>query len=628
MLQTIREKAQGPVLTIIVVAICLMFAATGVESILGSSNNQNVAKVNGEKVTDQELQEAIFLKKRQLISQMGENIDPKKLEDKNLKEPALDDLIKRKLLLQVANENNMIVSDKQVSRLIVNNADFHQDGKFSEETFQTIMARAGLSVSLYKRLYSTDELLQQFTSGIVDTGFLTDKEMDVDARFSHQKRDVKHIVLSLNDEMVKTSVGGDEVKSYYASHEADFKSEESAHVEYIQLDQSAFEKPVSDEEVQEVYQQEVANFNSSEQREVSHILIEVNKATNKTQAQQKIAELQAQIKSGKDFADIARASSDDMGSKESGGLLGTLNEEAFPKEFVAAAKLLKTGEVSNVVETSAGLHLIKVNNVFTPKAPGFDERKDAIRAELSKSKAAPLFQQAVEQLKDLAFNSADLAEPASALKVSTKITNDITRNKGVDIFASKKVRKAVFEDRVLLNGENSDVIEVMPTTVVVLRVKEHKPSALLPFESVSVKAEQSVKATKAKEALKKKSEAIVASIKSGEPIEIVAKNYGYSVNTQLQAKRAGFGGDLETMEAAFALPSVTGNQSALDTIEKINGDRVVIVTSNVQDGTLSDLSPMERNAMKRYVSRAQAIQEFTAYQDSIKENAKIDILIK
>lgn len=628
MLQTMRERAKGPVLTIVVVAISLMFAASGVESILGSRDAQNVAKINGEKVSTQELQEAIFLKKRQLMSQMGENIDPAQLDDKKIEGPALDELIKRKLLLQVAEKNKMQIPDAEVNQSIAANPDFQQNGKFSQEVLQMTLARAGLTVALYKRLLATDDLLQQFVSGFVDTGFLTEKEIASNTKFTHQKRDIDFIEFSLAEAEKNISITPAEVKDYYNTHNADFKSEESADVEYIVLNQADFTPKVSDEEINTIYQEELKNFGAGEQRDVSHILIEVKDGVTKEAATEKLMALKKQITDGQDFAEVARQNSEDFGSKEAGGELGNLNEEIFPKTFVTAAKALKEGQVSDIVETPNGLHLIRVNSVVVLKAPSLADRSPSIKADLITAKAAPAYVQALEQLKDAAFNSADLKEPAETIHATVQVANAVTRTQTDGVFKNQKVRQTIFEDRILSGGENSDVIELSPTEAIVLRVKQHNESTVLPFEQVAVKAESLVKKAKASEFLNTEIQQAMTAIKAGESLAEVAQKQHLTVKSLKQSRRSALGADIEIIEAAFALPAATGTQFALDQIEKINGDKAVVVVSHVENGELTDLNPMESSALKRYVSKANAIGEFNAYQESLKEQADIDIFKK
>ncbi len=625
MLQTIREKSKGPVLTFIVVSVCLMFAATGVDSILGSGAANRVAKINGEKVTEQEFNEAIFLHKRQLIAQMGENLDPSMLEEKKIKKPALDTLIKRKLLLQFAEEQKMSLADSEITKMILKNPDFQKDGKFSNDTFRTILAGAGLTPAIYKRFYSNDILLDQISSGITDTGFITDKDIAITNRFTFQTRDVRYITLSLENEKKSISISDDEAKQYYEKNPAKFQSEESAIVEYIEIKQDDFKPEIGEQEIKDVYDQEVATFKSGEQREVSHILIQINNDTTKEKATAKLQQIQKQLGEGQEFSDLAIAYSEDLGSKDSGGMLGMLNEESFPKEFVKVAKTLKKGEVSPIVETESGLHLILVSDISIPKMATYDERKEAITNDLKIAKTAPMYLQALEQLKDITFNSADLSEPAKTLNTEIKVSSPVTRNGGAGLFSKKAVYSAVFKDEVLKNGENSDVIELSPTQAIVVRLKEHKPSALIPFENniEAVKTEAII--VKAQEQLAAKSQSLKAKILTGVNIEQLSLENGLALQSALSARRTSFESDPEIINAAFSMPKSSGAIPAVDTIKKTNGDFILLAVNNIKDGNPKDITPMETKTIKSYVARAVSLEQFNAIESALNDKADIKI---
>jgi peptidyl-prolyl cis-trans isomerase D len=624
MLQNIRDKSKGPIITFIIGAICLMFAVTGVDSLLGSSSNDDVAKVNGEKVSQQELNEAIFLQKRRLIAQMGEELDPSMLDEKKLKEPALDDLIKRKILLQVAADKKMLIADSEIKRMISQNPDFQQNGVFSRDLFQATLAQAGLSPSLYKRLYSTDVLLQQVSSGIVDTSFATTKEMAIDARFTHQTRDIRYLTLSLQAEKQSIVVSDEDVKAYYDEHPEQFQSEESAVVDYIVLNQDDFKATIEDKDIQEVYNQEVANFKPEKQQDISHILAEVNSETSKEQALERITQIQEKIKGGDDFAELAREFSDDLGSKEAGGYLGALNADAFPESFLVATNALNKGEVSGVVETESGLHLIRINNVIEPKLPTYEERKEAIVADLQMTKSLPMYVDALEKLKDISFNSVDLIEPAEAVNAKIKTSSAVTRKGGAGIFSNKTVYNAIFKEGVLKNGENSEVIELGPTSAVVLRVKEHNPSALIDFAIVATKAKEMIVTDKAKEQLSVKANAIKNKVFAGTDIESIAKEYSYPWQVILASKRTNSDANQEIVNAAFKLPTINESQKAVDLMQKANGDYVVLTVSNVKDGDLAE-NQLEANTLKSFVARASGIDEFDIFQAGLRDQADVDI---
>ncbi len=626
MLQNIRENTQGTMAKIIIAIICIPFVLFGVESLFGTGGVTSVAKVNGEKITAQELNEEIYFQKQRLIAQMGDNIDPGKLDDNKLKEPALNALVDRKILLQLAAENKMSIADKQITQLIVQNPDFQEDGQFTNDRFQAVLGRVGMTVSTYKRLFKRDLLLNQLSSGITSSGFITDKEIAVNTRFTHQTRDIRYITLNLEKEKESVTVSPEEVREYYDNNPGDFQSEETVVAEYIELKQSDFNKDIDEAEVKAAYEKEVARFDSSDYREVAHILVEVNDDTSKEQAGAKLIAIKKQIAEGESFADLAKEHSDDFGSKEQGGALGELNEDAFPEAFVQAAKALTKGQVSDIVETESGFHIIKLTELTVTKAEPYEKRKDILIKELQSAKAAPAFWAAVEELKDISFNAPDLQEPAEVLKIDVKESMPVKRSGGEGLFSNPSVYKALFANELINEKQNSEVIQIRPDHVVVVHVKSHAPAKLIPFENAGDQAKQAALIEKATKLLAEKAEKIQLAIQSGAEIEKVANENAHEWQVHLATRRTAAEVDRLLLNAAFQLPKAAEGYRAVDTIKSPKGDYIVFVVENVKDGRPEDVSSMEISAIKNYMSQSAGLKEFKAVESYVKSEADIDRL--
>lgn len=610
---------------IIIAIICIPFVLFGVESLFGSSGATSVAKVNGEKITTQDLNEEIYLQKRRLIAQMGENIDSSKLDDNKLKQPALNTLVDRKVLLQSALENDMTIADKQINQLIVQNPDFQENGRFSNSRFQAVLGGVGMTASTYKRLFQRDLLLGQFSSGIAATGFITDKELAINTRFTHQTRDIRYITLDIDKEKKSVTITPDEIKTFYDNHPDHFQSEETVIAEYIELKQSDFNPEISESELLAAYEKEQDHFVATEHREVAHILIEIDADTTKEQASNKLIEIKKQLAEGKSFADLAKENSDDFGSREQGGLLGELNENTFPEAFVKAANTLIKGEVSDVVETESGLHLIQLVELSITEPPTYEERKASLKVELQSAKAAPAFWAAVEQLKDISFNAPDLIEPANTLKVDVKLSSPIKRNGGEGVFSVPAVYNALFSPELINEHQNSDVIQLKPDHIIVLHVKEHAPAKLIAFENVSEKVKSEAVADKASKLLAEKAEKIQAEIQAGADIEKLAHENKYEWQVKLAAQRTTPDIDRQLLGAAFKLPKASESVRGVDFIKTLKGDYIIFAVNNVKDGRLEDVNPMESSAIKNYIAQSNGVKAFQAIEAHVKSASDIKI---
>ena len=625
MLQDIRDNSQGVIAKIIVGVICAVFALFGVESILGGTGSNHVGKVNGEKISAQDLNEAIYLKKRQLLAQMGENVQPEMLEDDRLRQPALDSLVQQKLMLQAAADNNMQISEAQLNLAITQTPEFQEDGKFSNERFKSLIAGSGMTGALYKKLIGQDLLMKQYASGFADTGFVTSAELAVSTQFSHQSRDIRYITLNLKDTEKNVELSDESIKQYYDENPDQFQSEESVILEYLTLEKASFIEEVSEEDLKQAFDEELAVFETNEQREVAHILIELGGDVTEEQAKQTLLDVKAKAEAGEDFAALAKEYSNDFGSKEFGGALGILNEDAFPEEFVTAAKSLKTDELSQPVVTDSGVHLIKLTNLQVDEAPTYEDRKESLKDELQQAKAEPAFWAAVEELKDSTFNAADLSEPAAGLDKDIQESSLITRAGNQGLFSNSSVIRAAFSDELVKDGQNSDVIELSEDQVIVLRVKEHNAPALLEFDEVKAQAESALRADEAEKLLVEQAKTLSEKIQTGADVKELAGSEKLEWQVMLAATRSK-GGDREILDAAFKLPKADEGQRAVDSVRLRNGNYAVLAVDNVKDGSGDAVNDIESSAIKRFMSSTRASGQFQQVQEQLEDDADIDLL--
>jgi peptidyl-prolyl cis-trans isomerase D len=624
MLQDIRNNFQGTMAKVIIVIICIPFVLFGVESIFSSGSSNKVAEVNGEAVTAQELNEAIYLRKRQLISQMGDNVDPEMLDDNRLMQPALESLVQRKLVLQAAENNGFAVSDVQLNQALRNTPEFQVDGKFSQERFHSLLNASGLSSSIFKRLYSSDMLVTQYSNGFINSGFVTDAEVDLNARFTHETRDIRYIQLTIEQAKKAISVTDEDIKAYYDENPDAFQSEAYVDAEYIELKLENFKQAVSDEAIKAAYEQELANLDTASSKIVSHILIEIDDDTSETQALARLNEVQQKLASGESFADLAQSYSEDLGSKEIGGLLGQLDEDAFPAAFVEAANTLSEGEVSEVIETDAGLHLIELTTVSKAEAPSFASRKDALAEELSLAEAEPKFWEAVETLKDVSFNAADLAEPAASVNVDVQTQMGVKRSSVDGLFANPDVISQLFSSSLTQEGMNSEVIELDASHVVVVRAKHFEPEKLMAFADVKDDAQALLVEQLASEKLVNDAEQYLTELKAGNDLESLAKANKLDWQLELAAKRTSTKTPREVITAAFKLPAAGSNQQAVAQTQLASGDVVIMSVNNVQQGKSESIQSFERQALKGFLARARAASALQSVQEQFKAESDID----
>ncbi|MBU3059253.1 SurA N-terminal domain-containing protein [Pseudomonas indica] len=620
MLQNIRDNSQGWIAKTIIGVIVVLLALTGFDAIFNAtSNRQNAADVNGEKITINELSQAVDMQRRQLLQQLGKDFDASQLNDNLLREAALKGLIERRLLLQGAKDADFAFSQAALDQLILQTPEFQVDGKFSADRFDQVIRQMGYGRLQFRRMLEEEMLISQLRAGLAGSGFVTDEEAQAFARLEKQTRDFA--MLTIKADAASAQVGDDEIKAYYDEHASEFMSPEQVVLEYVELKKDAFFDQVEakDADLQELYKKEIANL--AEQRRAAHILVEVNDQMNDDQAKAKISEIKKRLDAGEDFATLAKEFSDDSGSATEGGDLGYAGPGVYDPAFEEALYALQKDQVSEPVRSEFGWHLIKLLDVQAPEVPSFDSLKDKLEREVKAQLVEQRFVEATKELEDAAFEASDLAQPAQELGLEVKTTAPFGREGGEGIAANRQVLQAAFSPEVLEEAANSAAIELDPDTVVVVRAKEHKQPEQLPLDQVAGTVREHLLQQHASEAAKQKGEALLADLREG---KTSANEAGQEWKVTEAATRSQEGVDPQVLQTLFRMPKPeSGDKPSFASVTLRNGDYVLIRLNGVSEpeGTLSD----EEKAMyRRFLASRSGQQDFAAYRRQLEAKADIE----
>lgn len=615
MLQNIRDNSQGWIAKTIIGVIVVLMALTGFDAIIQStSNSQNAADVNGEKITQSSLNAAVDMQRRQLIQQFGKDFDASLLDDKLLRQASLDSLIDRTLLLQGAKEAGMGFSDASLDQLILQTPAFQVDGKFNAARFDQILQQQGMGRMEFRERLKQDVLVSQLQASLAASNFVTDAELENFVRLDKQTRDFASKTIHIDTKSV--DISDDELKAYYDEHKDQYMSPEQVVVEYVELRKESFfaQAEASDEELQALYQKEIANL--AEQRRAAHILLEVNDKLSDEQAKAKLAEVAERLKQGEDFAKLAEEVSQDPGSASNGGDLGFAGPGVYDPEFEKSLYALKKDEVSAPVRSSFGWHLIKLLDVQAPEVPSFDSLKAKLEREVKAQQVEQRFVEAAKELEEASFEASDLAQPAQELGLQVQTSGAFGREGGEGVAANRQVVQAAFSPEVLEDGANSGAIELDPDTTLVLRVKEHKKPTLLPLEEVSAGIRDTLSRKKASEAAKAEGEALLAQLRDGGAS-------GKDWKVVEAATRSQEGVEPEVLQALFRMAKPEDGKSSFAGLTLNSGDYVVLRLDGVGQAK-AELSAEEKTSYRRFLASRAGQQDFAAYREQLKESADIE----
>ena len=616
MLQNIRDNSQGWIAKTIIGLIVALLALTGVDAIFTStSNSQNAAQVNGEEITSAELGQAVEMQRRQLLQQLGRDFDASLLDEKLLRDSALNGLIERTLLLQGAEKADFAFSKQALDQLVLQTPEFLVDGKFDADRFDQVIRQLGYSRLQFRRMLEEEMLVGQLRAGLAGSGFVTDEEIAAFARLEKQTRDFATLTLAADSAAVQLS--DDDIKAYYESQASEFMSPEQVVLEYVELNKDDFfdEVEVSDEALQNAYRDEIANL--AEQRQAAHILIEPSDSLSDEQA--KIQEIEKRLQQGEDFAALAKEFSNDPGSAGSGGDLGYAGPGVYDPAFEEALYALEKGQVSAPVRSEFGWHLIKLLGVQAPEVPTLDSLKDKLLRDLKARQVEQRFVEVSKQLEDSAFEASDLAQPAQELGLEVKTTEAFGREGGEGIAANRQVIQAAFSAEVLEDGSNSSVIELDPNTAVVVRVKEHKKPQRLALEQVAESIREQLTKVRASEAAKASGEELLSALRSGKTPADKASTWKVTE----AATRNQEGVEPAVLQELFRMPKPSdAGKPTFAGVSLQNGDYVIVRLDGVSEPEKA-LSDEEKAMYSRFLASRSGKQDFSAFLKQLEAEADI-----
>jgi peptidyl-prolyl cis-trans isomerase D len=626
MLQDIRKSTQGTAAKVVIGLIVLSFALFGIESILVGGSDNSIAEINGEPIAAQELQQAVDLQRRQLISMLGDNLDPAMLEEQRLRPQALDSLIGRRVMLQHAADLGLATSSEQLGAVVAGMEQFQIDGEFSPERYRSLLASAGYTPASFRSALGEDILLGQLQAGLLGSEFATASELALNARFLAEQRDVRYLTLPPLEADV-AAVSDEAIEAHYRDNPEAYTRPESVVLNYLVLTAEDFFQPVDEAALQEAYQLEIGSYQYQDESRVSHVLLEPGSDQSEADFQSRVDEVQSALDAGRDFAEVAEAYSDDIGSASSGGDLGFTAGDAFPEPMEAAIAELEEGAVSGPVETDAGVHFIKVTERRSGEAPDFEELRPMLEQRLQQREAQAALLSTVEELRDLAFMADGLAQPAEKLGLELQRSEPLTRGaRGEGPLYARAVLEAAFSEEVLEEGHNSEVIEAGPEQFVVVHVAEHREPAQRPLDEVREEIARAIAEERAREARLAEAEAAAEAIRGGESVESVARRLGVDWQVELGARRNSPALPRALSQRLFSLPAPQGDGSVVDVLLADSGEARVLELVRVAPGSLEQMPAAEQQQLRQQL-RGEYGQTLQAEQrQGLRDRAEITVL--
>lgn len=618
MLERIREGSQSFAAKAVLVLIILTFALAGVGSYVTGGADTTVAEVNGAEITQTEYDRAYENERNRLQEQFGDmfdaiSSDPGYME--TVRANVLDQLIEQQLLLQYAREHGMRISAAQVKLQIRDIPAFRTAGQFDNDVYLMALRNAGYSPESFANLMQNDLLRNQLLQALAGSEFALDAEVLALLRLQQQTRSGGYIVANNADYSDQVSLTEEEINNFYQQNSQSFQAPERIKVAYVELSKADLldQIEITDEAVRAFYDNRIDQYRTEEERRISHILVEHSTEN----AQQKIEEALAKLQGGADFAEVAKEYSDDTFSAEVGGDLEWIERGMMDENFDEAAFAIEqVGEISGVVETSFGYHIIKLTDLRPGSVTPFEEVKDDVRQQLVEQQLEDRYFKLQQDLAEVSFEQPETLEPAAkALGEEVRTTDLFARNRAPTPLSDDVILNTIFSQRLIDERLNSDIIETSDDRSLVVRVLEHQPQQTRPLAEVRDQIEQQLRTEKAQELALEQAKAWQkqwAEDASALDAEVV---WFDNIGMRSQQHPRGI------VQNVFQMAPNVGDQPAIKTVELGNGNAAVIALTKVTKGN-AELGE-ESQQIRQQLSNRQAQVILQAFIDTLKKDASI-----
>jgi len=524
MLQNIRDRAQGWLAWVIVGLLIIPFALWGIQEYLGPSGKVVVAKVDQTEISRNQFEQAVS-RQMQVLQQNFGGQDISGLKS-NIEQTVLNQIIEEEILWQQADKQGLRIGNQWLAAQIQAIPNFHQNKQFSQEQYESVLSRQGLSPAMFEQDYRRSLTSDQWRKSLLSTALWIESENQYYQALNQQSRQISYIQFSQDRFKDKLEFTDTDLEKFYEEHKANYLSEEQVSIEYVSLatEQLKDNLNISDEGLQSYYEDQIQRFTTPARWKARHILVPVIQgadANTEAVAKAQIDDLLTKIKSS-DYDSVEAewiAAQNDGGDLEFGDWL---TEENARPEIFAAIKDLQAGAITEAVRSQFGYHIIHVLNAEAQKVQALVEVHDSLMDEYQKEEARKLFYERAEEFTNLAYENPDnLTLLAEVLDLKIQTTGLFGRmgSDEHDMLKNIKVLKAAFSAKVLQN-ENSEVLELGEQNYVLIHLKQHKKAVQQDFDMVKDKVREQFIAEKATEAAKKAGTSLLSTLGQGQDAKI------------------------------------------------------------------------------------------------------------
>ncbi|WP_133479282.1 SurA N-terminal domain-containing protein [Cognatilysobacter segetis] len=651
MLQNLREKTSGWVATVVLGLLVVPFAFVGVQDYFQRSREMPVASISAppawwssapsfwpvsmfwqrQDVSQRDFRDRFEQARQAARQEQGAQFDAREFESESSKRKVLDGLIDERVQGLWAQRQAITVSDAMVRSEIAAIPAFQSNGKFDLQQYRIALRTLSppRNEAQFEQLVREGLAQSLLRSTLGSSAFATKAEAERLVALLGERRDLS--VVELPALPVDTApVPAAEIERWYRAHLSQYRAPETVSLEYVDIDASTLPVPAVDEAaLRERYEQEKSRFVAAEQRQASHILISVPagaSAAVEKSAREKAARLATQARApGADFGALARANSDDTGSKAAGGDLGFVAKGALAPAFEKALFAMQPGQVSDPVRTEFGWHVIQLRQVQQGRQEAFEQVRPALEKEVIDSAREKQFNDVTSKIVDAVLkNPSSLGPAARQVGLPVLTAGPVARGQASGVLAHPMVQRTAFSESAIAQGMVSDPIEVGNEHTVLLRVTAHNAARQLSLAEVRDRVIAAIRADRVMKAAQKRADAVVAQVKSGQSLAQVAMAQGLAAPKAVLRVPRGADVLAPGVSDAFFSAYAPKGRKAVGSKVLPDGRGVVFVVDAINPGTPQDVGG-DIGQIASQISQLHGFVDFDTTVRALRRSYKVDV---
>ena len=632
MLQKIRDRTTGWVASAIMVLLIIPFAFWGINYYFSGGQEPVVATVNGVDIKLTQFQRTFSNYRLQMQAYLGKSLTPE--DEVYLKQQTLDKLIESELLNQVTTASGLRIDDQQVKEAIKNIDVFKGEDGFNKQFYEESVLRLGMPPAVYEQQMRLDMMSEQLQSAIVESDFITSQELEAAVVLENQLRDITYTIIPVDRFRDSIQVTDSDIEQFYKNNSHLYIKPESVKIAYLELalDKLAADVIVNEDDLRAYYEANKADYAVAEQRKVTQILIKTGEDASEDEIEKARTEAEsilAEIHSGKTFKDIAEVYASNTDTNFSINEYGFLGKGLLQKEVDDVVYSMSVGDISDVIQSKQGFHIVKLEDIKGGVMNTFENSREAVEKNYRNHQAEQRFFDLSDQLGTLSYEHSDnleTAAEATGLQIRESDWFD-RKGTGTGIISSSRVVDASFSEDVLINGHNSDVLEITDRDLVVLRVIGHNPEAIRPLEEVREDIIKDIKFTQAGKQSASLGQQVINELRNGKDYPVIAEEHDIKWQVATDIKRDDDSLNRAVLRTAFSLGQPADTTPVIGGVALGTGDYAVVTVRAVKKPDMENFKKedIENTRIKletagnwqQYLQQLRAEADITLYRDRI-----------